>query len=206
MPLLAAIDVSDPAEVWGDLGFLVADGSTVVDGVRHRHGASGKGVTGWTLWGISLPEGHHQLEGLATTTATDEPPAPVTPAHPNGVIGLDHIVVFTPDLGRSIRAFDEAGLELRRTRESSSYGAPMRQAFFRLGPVVLEVVGSAETSGEGPARFFGLAWTCEDLDETGRWLGERLRPAKPAVQEGRRIATLDRGAGSRVAMAFMSPP
>ena len=204
MPLLAAIDVSDPADVWRELGFLVTDETTVVDGVRHRHGTAGKGITGWSLWGVSISDGD-ALEGLATSIAVGEPPAPVTPAHPNGVIGLDHVVVFTPDLDRSIRAFEAAGLEVRRTRDSGSYGAPMRQAFFRLGPVVLELVGSAETTGEGPARFFGLAWTCEDLDETARWLGDRLHPPKPAVQEGRRIATLDRGAGSRVAMAFMSP-
>ena len=44
-----------------------------------------------------------------------------------------------------------------------------------------------------------------DLDATARYLGDRLHPAKGAVQPGRRIATLDRGAGSTVAMAFMSP-
>jgi hypothetical protein len=36
-------------------------------------------------------------------------------------------------------------------------------------------------------------------------LGPRLLPAIDAVQPGRRIATLDRSAGSSVAMAFLSP-
>ena len=81
----------------------------------------------------------------------------------------------------------------------------MVQVFFRLGEVVLEVVGGPQPSGDGPARFFGLAFTVADLDATARYLGDRLHPAKGAVQPGRRIATLDRGAGSTVAMAFMSP-
>jgi len=82
----------------------------------------------------------------------------------------------------------------------------MRQAFFRLGPVILEVVGPLEGSmGDRPPRFFGLAFTVEDLDATAAFFGERLRPSKDAVQAGRRIATLDKAAGSTVAMAFMSP-
>lgn len=82
----------------------------------------------------------------------------------------------------------------------------MRQAFFRLGEIVLEVVGPREPAGEGAPRFFGLAWTVRDLDETAASLAERLHPPKDAVQPGRRIATLDKAAGSSVAMAFMSPP
>ena len=206
VPLLASLDVSDPADVWTDLGFATHGGVTVVDGVSHRHGAPGKGITGWTLWGASLPPGADEMEGLPTSVADGPPPAPLTPEHPNGVTGLDHVVVFTPDLARSVSAFERVGMVVLRTRDADSYGAPMRQAFFRLGPVILEVVGPQEPSGDGPARFFGLAWTCDDLDSTGRWLGDRLHPPKDAVQDGRRIATLDRAAGSRVAMAFMSAP
>jgi hypothetical protein len=71
--------------------------------------------------------------------------------------------------------------------------------------VILEVVGPPQPTEDGPARFFGLAWTVADLDATAAYLGDRLHPAKEAVQKGRRIATLDRTAGSTVAHAFMSP-
>lgn len=205
MALLAALDISDPPEVWSALGFLVDGDEVVVDGVRQRLGRGGKGLTAWSLWGVELPVGATDIDGLPTSVDSGEPPPPVTPAHPNGVTGLDHVVVFTPDLDRSVAAFESVGLELRRTRESDSYGAPMRQAFFRLGPVILEVVGGADATGDGPARFFGLAWTCADLDASAQWFGETLHPPKGAVQAGRRISTLDRAAGSRVAMAFMSP-
>ncbi|MBV9662995.1 MAG: glyoxalase, partial [Actinobacteria bacterium] len=62
-----------------------------------------------------------------------------------------------------------------------------------------------DPTGDGPARFYGLAFTVADLDATAAYLGDRLRPAKDAVQPGRRIATLDKSAGSSVAIAFMSP-
>ena len=202
MASLAALDIIDDPAVWAGLGFAVADRAVWVDGVAHRLGAA-RG-TSWTLCGVDLPVGTTELDGLPTTV-TDEAPDGRTDAHPNGVIGLDHLVVGTPDHARTIAAFEKAGMRVLRTRESGAYGAPMRQAFFRLGPVILEVIGGAEPTGDGPSGFFGLAWTCADLDATGAFLGDRLHAAKDAVQPGRRIATLDRRGGSRVAMAFMSP-
>jgi hypothetical protein len=122
------------------------------------------------------------------------------PEHRNGVVALDHLVISTPNLGRTIERFEEAGLELRRTRDAGA----IHQAFFKAGDVILEVVGPPQPSGDGPAGFFGLAWTVADLDATADYLGDRLHPAKDAVQKGRRIATLDRSAGSTVRHAFMS--
>ena len=82
----------------------------------------------------------------------------------------------------------------------------MRQLFFRLGEVILEVVGQPDVAGAGDPGFFGLAITVTDLDATARLLGEHLGAAKDAVQEGRRIATLrHRDLGMSVATAFMSP-
>jgi hypothetical protein len=40
---------------------------------------------------------------------------------------------------------------------------------------------------------------------TARVLGDRLGEPRPAVQEGRTIATLKRDAGSSVPLAFMTP-
>ena len=51
-------------------------------------------------------------------------------------------------------------------RDGSSGGGPIRQVFFRLGDPILEMVGPPEPSGDGPARFFGLALTVADLDAT----------------------------------------
>lgn len=114
-------------------------------------------------------------------------------------------MVITPNHQRTLDAFTSEGWDLRRIRDADTYGTPMRQGFFKIGAVVLEVIGPAEPSErDGPARLWGLAWTSHDLDATAAHIGPRLHPAKDAVQEGRRIATLDKAAGSTVAMAFMS--
>jgi hypothetical protein len=164
----------------------------VVGEVAFVLGASGRGLRAWSAGAI---------DGFREVDAVD---GAAPGAHPNGVVALDHLVITTPDHDRTIKAFEAAGYDLRRVRETGSYGAPMRQAFFKHGSVILEVVSPAEPSGDGPARLWGLAWTCADLDATAAYLGDRLHPAKDAVQEGRRIATLDKAAGSTVPMAFMS--
>ncbi len=82
----------------------------------------------------------------------------------------------------------------------------MRQVFFRLGEVILEVIGAPDTHGEGDAGFFGLAHTVADLDAVAKLLGPAPGNVKDAVQPGRRIATLrHRDVGMSVATAFMSP-
>lgn len=195
MPGLASIDVGDDASTWSGLGFSVDGQACSIGGVVHHLAGTtaGAGVTGWCL-----EDAPSAVDGLvATPTRAARSPVEV---HPNGTVALDHLVVSTPDLGRTIAALEDAGLDLRRTRDAGR----VTQAFFKLGAVVLEVVGSTRPSGDGPARFWGLAFTVEDLDHTAKYLGDRLRPTKDAVQPGRRIATLDRDAGSSVAIAFMS--
>jgi hypothetical protein len=198
---LAALHVADPPELWRDLGFLTDEqGDVHVSGVRHVLGADGRGVRSWSIRGLA--GGPEHLDGLPFGLPAAE--AQPTPSHPNGVVGLDHLVLATPNLGRTIAAIEAAGVDLRRVRDTGSRERPTQQAFFRLGEVVLEVVGPRSPSGDGAARIYGLAWNVRDLEETAAFLGDRLRPAKDAVQKGRRIATLDRAAGSTVPHAFMS--
>ena len=198
MPTIANVFLADPADLWSDLGFVVEDAACWVSGIRHALGADGRGIVSWALRDLDVGD----VDGLPTSIS-DEPPRP-TPVHPNGVVALDHLVVTTPDIGRTTMAIEAAGLDLRRTRDTDQYGPPFRQTFFKLGEVVLEVIGPVEPRSDKPARFFGLAFTVADLDATAAYLGDRLRPAKDAVQPGRRIATLDKAAGSTVAIAFMS--
>jgi hypothetical protein len=195
---LELLEIADPPEAWADLGFAVDGGSSWVSGTEHRLGAEGRRICGWRLTGASTSA----VDGLPVSDGPALPP--VAQSHPNGVIELDHLVVFTPDHQRTLDAIQGAGLDLRRIRDADTYEVPMRQGFFKLGSVILEVIGPVEPTGDGPARFFGLAFTVADLDATAAYLGDRLRPSKAAVQSGRRIATLDKNAGSTVAIAFMS--
>ncbi|HVB91259.1 MAG TPA: VOC family protein [Acidimicrobiales bacterium] len=197
MPELVSLDVADEPGLWEELGFAVERATCFVGGIGHRLGRPGRGVVAWTLRQAhgfgELPEGGDEGVG-----------APPHRRHRNGVIGLDHIVVATPDLHRTIAAFELSGMPLLRTRETGTPDDPLRQAFFKVGQVVVEVVGTPTEPSPGEARIWGLTYTVGDLDATADFLGPRLRPVKVAVQPGRRIATLDRSFGSTVPIAFMS--
>jgi hypothetical protein len=199
--------VGDPPEAWEAAGFAVdADGTCRIGTVRVRllGRDGGKRILGWSLRGAPaarLADG--RLDGLPTTASTADPAEPA--AHPNGATHIDHVVLLSPDLARTTAALAALGIEQRGERETDSYGAPMRQIFFRLGEVILELVGGTE-AGEGDPGFFGLAITVADLDATAALLGDHLGDAKDAVQDGRRIATLrHRDLGMSVATALMSP-
>jgi hypothetical protein len=208
-PTIDELLVGDDPERWGGLGFAVADGCCEIGGVRLRFlagaGASERGIRGWTLRDLAAAE----LDGLPTT-ASERPPRTPAPAHPNGVVAIDHVVAASPSLDRSVQALRHAGLDLRRMRDEPTPGGAPRQAFFRLGAEILELIQEPEDSirqaggGEDPARFWGLALRVEDLDETVRLLGACAGEIRPAVQRGRRIASLRRAAGVAVPLAFMS--
>ncbi len=204
MAVLRELVVGDDAAVWESLGFTM-------DGDRCRIGhvdvvcdpSVGKGIRNWTLVGANDGHRPEEVDGVPTTWIDDGLDA--ADAHPNGILEIDHVVLASPDIARTIAAFERLGVPARRQRETGTYGAPMMQVFFKLGQPILELIGPMEPSGDQPARFFGLAFTSEDLDLTAKCLGEALHPAKAAVQPGRRIATLDKSAGSTIGIAVMSP-
>ena len=196
---LVALAVADEPAAWLEAGFALDDAGRCWLGevaVTLAPG-TGRGITGWTVEGIDRP-----VDGLPTIDLPPPEPVEAAALHPNGTTAVDHVVVTTPDLDRTVAALEAAGLEARRTRDAGR----IRQVFFRLGDPVLEVVGPPEPSGDAPARFFGLALTVADLEVTAAALGDALGEVKDAVQPGRRIVTLRRSAGCTTALAFMSPP
>jgi hypothetical protein len=195
-PKLAALRVGDPPETWSALGFDVVGTSVGLGGVTIELEPTGRGIAGWRLRGIDPID---SLDGLVTEIDT-VPATEGHAVHPNGAVGLDHVVALTSRFDRTAAALAEAGLELRRIRRAPG---GFRQGFRRLGPAIFELV---ETPGEpdGPARFWGLVITVSDLDALADRLGRELGQAKPAVQPGRRIATLRESAGLGQAVAFMS--
>lgn len=203
-----AITVGDPPEAWEAAGFAVdPDGTCRVGRVRIRlvGREGGKRILGWSLRDVpdgALADG--TLGGLPTTASTDEPCEPAE--HAIGATYIDHVVLLSPDLHRTAAAIEAIGVARRGERDTTSYGAPMRQVFFRLGEVIVELVGAPDAAGEGDPGFFGLALTVSDLDGAKARLGEHLGDVKDAVQEGRRIATLrHRDLGMSVATALMTP-
>lgn len=205
MPTIDELTVADTPEAWRRCGFEVDGEICVVGEVRIRLAGldAGRGLTGWSLREVEAGD----LDGLPTAASDRPPPTPAT--HPNGVTAVDHVVAFTPALDRTVAALAGAGLDLRRVREEPTPAGAPRQAFFRLGAVILEVVQQPaemiEDAG-GPAFFWGLAFLAPELDATVATLGgDRVSDARDAVQPGRRIATLRRSAGLSLAVALMSP-
>jgi hypothetical protein len=206
-PTIDELTLADEPGNWAALGFDVADARCQIGAVRlHFTGTQpGVGIAAWSLREITST----QLDGLPTTIS-EQPLPPAVPAHPNGVSAIDHVVAASPDLDRSVAALQVAGLDLRRVREEPTPAGAPRQAFFRLGGEILELIQEPEQVIERaggprhPARFWGLALQVEDLDSAVERLAEHVSPARAAVQPGRRIATVRRSAGLAMPLALMS--
>jgi catechol 2,3-dioxygenase-like lactoylglutathione lyase family enzyme len=205
--VLDELTVADSPGAWSECGFAVEGNFCVVGGVRIRFAPEedAKGLTGWSLRGVESTD----LDGLPTSRSGDRTPS--DPAeHPNGVAAIGHVVAISSDLDRTVAALENAGLDLRRVREEPTPAGAPRQAFFRLGAAILEVVQepaeATERHGDRPAFFWGLALVAPDLERTVAFLGEdRVSEIRPAVQPGRQIATLRRAAGLTVPIALMTP-
>jgi hypothetical protein len=179
------IVLGDPPAAWAALGFAPdADGVVALGEERlHMTGRGGgilevraPGVTAEDPDGLPLREERGQAGGTVSWLRVE---------HPNGASVVDHVVVLTGSLDRTVGALEDAGLDHRRTLPGMS--------FLRLGSYILEVV---ERGGD-PARFWGLVVVVPD---PGAVPG--AGPVKDAVQPGRRIATVE---GLGTALALMSP-
>ena len=206
-PTIDELTVADAPAAWSALGFELDDDVCVLGDVRIRLAGTeaGKGLTGWSLRDVESTE----LDGLATTRSDRQPPGG-KPAHANGVTAIDHVVAITPALERTVAALRDAGLDLRRVREEPTPAGAPRQAFFRLGATILEAVQEPpeaieRAGGDHPTFFWGLALLAPDLDATVADLEDRVSEIRPAVQPGRRIATLRRSAGLSLPVALMTP-
>jgi len=171
------IVLGDPPGAWEALGFDVREETIALGEEQFVLTGRGGGILE-----ITAPIKADEPDGLPLRNGPLHPPEPA--AHPNGAFAIDHVVVLTGSLDRTVGALEHAGLDLRRRDE--------RMAFLRLGSYILEVV---ERGGD-PARFWGLVVVVPD---PGAVPG--AGPAKNAVQAGRRIATVP-GLGS--ALAVMS--
>ena len=117
-------------------------------------------------------------------------------------LGIDHVVVNTPDLERTSNALLLAtGAELKRIRDA---GNGVRQGFHRLGDVIIEIV-SAPSMPPGNASLWGFVLNVADVNDVAAYLGpDVLSPPKPAVQKNRLIATFRGAVGLGVPVALMS--
>ena len=105
------------------------------------------------------------LQILLVAPPRDGAPWPLSePTGPGAIEKLDHIVVHTANVDRTLAVYGaKLGLDLRLDRANEQWGA--RQLFFRVGDAVVEVGASLkEPASDKPDRFGGLAWRVTDPD------------------------------------------
>ena len=143
------------------------------------------------------------IDGVATSHAigVSQIAASVQPDFDLGVIGVDHVVINTPDLMRTSDALTAAtGAPLKRVREA---GNDVQQGFHRLGSVVVEIVTSP-TMPQGVASLWGFVLNVKDIYAVANHVGpDVLSIPKPAVQAGKLIATFRSSVGLGVPVALM---
>lgn len=195
---VSALRIGGREEAWSALGFDVdADGTAAIGSVRIELSPDVEegSIASWALDGPDVPD---RIDGLRTDSARRRDPGS---PHPNGVCGIDHLVVLTPSLERTTAAFAEIGVDCRRVRDA---GNGVRQGFFLVGDFLVEVVAGAEGDPDDPARFWGLTLVVGDIDATAELLGDKLGAVKDAVQPGRRIATVRKEATGGLPLALMT--
>jgi len=196
---LAGLLVRADVAAWERIGLVVEDGVSWVGGVALQFSPlddAAPGLTGWVLEG----EGSiGSIDGVETSWVA-ELDRPVR-THPLGATSFDHVVVMTSSLERTCGSIEAAtGAPLKRVREAGA----VRQGFHRLGPVIVEVVESAQVTGDAAA-LWGLVLIVEDIHEaTGRLGPEVVSRPKTAVQPGRLIASFRAEAGLGLPVALMS--
>jgi hypothetical protein len=196
---VAALRIGGEATQWRELGFdVTGEGVATLGGVRVEllPSAEPGAIESWALDGAEVPG---SIDGLPTEQAAR---GATRTDHPNGVIGIDHVVVFTPSLERTTAAFAEVDVDRRRVREA---GRGVRQGFFLVGDLLVEVIDGVELEEDAPARFWGLTAVVGDLDAAASVLGDRLGAIKDAVQPGRRIATVRPEAAGGLPLALITP-
>jgi hypothetical protein len=191
MAVARELEIADEPSTWSALGFAPGDDGALALGglgVRLAGREAGSGVVAVRVAGLA----GERPDGLPMLASAGDPPA--ASAHPNGALAIDHLVAFSDDVDRTAGALAAAGGDVRRRGGPPELPAPM--AFVRFGELIVEVAQAG-----GAVRFWGLTVTVADLDALA---GPLLSAVRPAVQQGRRIATVRREAGLSVALAFMS--
>ncbi len=207
------ITLADDPRTWSAFGFEVCGDRCLIGTVWVRFAgsdtralaASNGGLVGWSLRGL----GNASLDGLPTAASESAPPDCAEP-HENGVSAIDHVVAVSPDLDRTAAALQDAGLDLRRVREEPTPAGAPRQAFFRLGEAILEVVQEPDEvierhgGTDRAAHFWGMALLSDEIERTASRFGGHCSEVRDAVQPGRRIATVKRSAGLALPVALMT--
>ncbi len=209
MTTVAEFVIGGRTEPWQAIGlnFASPDRAFVGNTWLRFNAQLAPGLHSWVLFTEASESTATTIDGLATNFVDQVQPAPerevVSSDAPRlDIVGVDHVVVNTPNLQRTSDAIALAtGAPLKRVRDA---GGGLQQGFHRLGGVVIEIVSSPQVP-PGDATFWGLVLTVDNIDAMYDFVGPDVMSApKPAVQPGRRIATFRSGAQLGLPVALMT--
>ena len=206
LPALAGLDIADPPDVWRRLGFTVAADGTCV----------ARATLTLRLLGTQARGGHRRLDAASRRRAAAagrrrdrrprrgrRRPPPRRRRIPTAPLGVDHVVVRTPDLQRTLTALERH----RHGGAPRARGAPGPAPGVPLGG--RRAARGRRAAGAGGRRARRACGASSSSRPTSTLLaalpGEPLGSVREAVQPGRRIATVRRELGSSVPLAFMTP-
>jgi catechol 2,3-dioxygenase-like lactoylglutathione lyase family enzyme len=138
------------------------------------------------------------------------PTSPIVAAADAVPMGLDHVVVHTPNPDRALALYGaRLGLDLRLDRSNPDWGA--RQLFFRCGDSVVEIGhGLKQGVSDAPDSLGGLAWRMQHPSEVQARLagaGFNVSEVRKGRKPGTEVFTVrDRTRGVPTLMLSASPP
>ena len=200
---ISELVVGGGAQNWASIGIIFNQGNCAAlgDVVLRLDPLLQPGLHSWVLQGADVKV--ENIDGVSTTHVNDESHDITFPQSDFdlGVIGVDHVVINTPDLMRTSDALTAAtGTPLKRVRDA---GNNVQQGFHRLGSVIVEIV-TAPTMPLGDASLWGFVLNVKDIYAVANHVGpDVLSIPKPAVQAGRLIATFRSSVGLGVPVALM---
>jgi hypothetical protein len=200
---ISELVVGGGAQNWASIGiaFDVDQRALLGDVVLRLDTSQAPGLHSWVLHGADVSI--LSIDGVVTAHEIDQSPRSASPQSDFelGVIGVDHVVINTPDLMRTSDSLTAAtGAPLKRVRDA---GNNVQQGFHRLGSVVVEIV-TAPTMSQGVASLWGFVLNVKDIHAVANHVGpDVLSIPKPAVQAGKLIATFRSSVGLGVPVALM---
>ena len=200
---ISELVVGGGAQNWASIGisFDLDNCAALGDVVLRLDNSQAPGLHSWVLHGADVSI--LSIDGVVTAHEIDQSPRSASPQSDFelGVIGVDHVVINTPDLMRTSDSLTAAtGAPLKRVRDA---GNNVQQGFHRLGSVVVEIV-TAPTMSQSVASLWGFVLNVKDIHAVANHVGpDVLSIPKPAVQAGKLIATFRSSVGLGVPVALM---